>query len=1032
MRFFLIFFITFGLTTEMQAAPSHVHSDAVSNFIAGLDLSDKYIQQSFKQCFPNTLDTTITLEGDNTTYIITGDINAMWVRDSCAQVHPYIFLSRNDNNLKRVINGTILRHIKHMNIGDPFINSWEEGYTVHEYKYEPDGPAYFIRMCWLYWKVSGDTSWTNGTGSFDCHNAFNRILDKLRLEQTNHTPYTGMVYSLFRPSDDNCVYPYLVPSNMFLASTLPKLKEMYQAFWPSDTGNINRCQLIRDTIMSGLTNFALYDHPVYGKIWAFEVDGNGQFLLIDDANVPSLLSAPYIEFCSNNDTVYRNTRRFLLSSSDPYYYSGSFGSGVGSYHTAQVDSRRAWPMSVMMQAFTSGDDQETALMLDYLNNMDAGTHFMHEGVYVDNPAQYSRSWFAWANTLLGELVMRKILGLNFYPGDGVYLRPVPNNRLQSMVLTNSVSFGDVNNIKIRITGTGPGILSGTINAGPVIPDAQKGIRISSDPADINIKMKTNLVIQKSVNLTGFFNRDGMSWDSAKNNGSISGSGNTSYDALFIPDILYSSYSGLRFSMGNKSDGQNNVISSGGQTITLTNVKAAKLHILASGVNGSQTGVFRIRYRDNSYEDIQKSFTDWCSDEPAYEEHSAVVMGHRHDSGSDQVVKCHVYEYVLYLNKNKALASITLPANAGMVILAMNICDFIPDQLSVSTNKVPKFVIGLDLESGPSGQVLVWDPIERNSDNSILDSTSRILFYRIYQSTDLKNWVIVAEKTNTSCPLNTFGPGYFKVTALNAGYQEGDAWAFLSTSTNLILTYRDSTDDALMVKLILSPGIYRSFCRENNAHQDDLYLKVSVQDPDEDSLFTYKISARTYSADTELAETALPVPMDAIFYFRVDPVTGYIEDTTVSSPDAGRYIKVFRHNGIEWVYFSGAADPDSNSVAVKPDRTGRYSIRMKKVSPDEFTLMQIEPKKIFTPAGTEPHNRIRFYFENPQIKKAGCRIFTVKGGYIKDLDMTMNSLTDGYFSWNGKDKDGRECASGVYVYQLECGNKIISGTIILAR
>lgn len=454
----------------------------VNAFTSGLRLSDSYAQETFKNCLPNTLQTTTKLKSDNTTFTITGDIPAMWVRDSCAQINPYVSMAKGNPELQRVISGTILRHAKHFNSNypdAPFINSWKDDYSPWEYKYEPDGVAYLTRLASNYTKTTGDTSWAHQTGDFDAHRAFNQALDCIE----KNTGATGMVKCPHRPSDDETKYPYNIPDNMFLAASLPKLKDMYLTLW-NDPVRAKQCDQIEQRIREGIERYGTYNHPTYGKMWAYETDGSGNVNLMDDANVPSLLSAPYLEFCSAKDPVYQNTRRFALSPDNPYYYSGSQGAGVGSPHTP---GKRVWPLAITMQALTSDDPQEVQKLLTSLNKLDAGTHYMHEGVNPDNPGEYSRGWFSWANSLYGEMMITKVLGLNYQPGEGTYVKPSLSPQLNQVGLDTPVPYGDISSLKLQASGEGSKILSATINGHPAPIDPQKGVKVTEDPADVVIK-----------------------------------------------------------------------------------------------------------------------------------------------------------------------------------------------------------------------------------------------------------------------------------------------------------------------------------------------------------------------------------------------------------------------------------------------------------------------------------------------------------------------------------------------------------------
>ncbi len=145
------------------------------------------------------------------------------------------------------------------------------------------------------------------------------------------------------------------------------------------------------------------NHRIYGKIYAFEVDGYGNVLCMDDANVPSLLSLPYLGCCKATDPLYESTRAFVLSKANPYYFSGSAGEGVGGPH---VGMDMIWPLGITMRALTSRDHHEISRCLRLLKETHAGTGFMHESFHKDDPKKFTRKWFAWANTLFGEMIVK--------------------------------------------------------------------------------------------------------------------------------------------------------------------------------------------------------------------------------------------------------------------------------------------------------------------------------------------------------------------------------------------------------------------------------------------------------------------------------------------------------------------------------------------------------------------------------------------------------------------------------------------------
>ena len=203
--------------------------------------------------------------------------------------------------------------------------------------------------------------------------------------------YTGMTWSGFRPSDDACVYHYLVPSNMMAVSALRKMQD-----FPVSQALKERAELLAVQIDTGIRTYGIYEHPVYGKIYAYETDGMGNYNLMDDANIPSLLAAPWFGYCDREDEIYQNTRRFILSKENPYYYSGSKAAGVGSPHTPDG---YVWPIAIAVRGLTATNKKEKEEMLQMLLDMTGGTGYMHEGVDVNAPENYTRPWFAWANSM---------------------------------------------------------------------------------------------------------------------------------------------------------------------------------------------------------------------------------------------------------------------------------------------------------------------------------------------------------------------------------------------------------------------------------------------------------------------------------------------------------------------------------------------------------------------------------------------------------------------------------------------------------
>jgi uncharacterized protein len=417
-------------------------SEAVEKTIRDIKsaIKDPEMGWLFENCFPNTLDTTVTYtekDGKPDTFVITGDIHAMWLRDSSAQVWPYLPLAASDPKLKNLLAGVIHRQNKCILI-DPYANAfndgpadspWKDDITdmkpeLHERKWEVDSLCYPIRLAHGYWKATGDTS------VFDSNweSAMALVLQTFREQQRKKSrgPYkfqrvtgwqtdtvagggygnpiqpVGMICSIFRPSDDATIFPFLIPSNLFAVTSLRQMAEIFNVVKGKGQLAKEAADLALD-VENAIQLYAVAEHLNFGKMYAFEVDGYGNKLYMDDANVPSLLSIPYLTGLAESDDVYRNTRKFLISSSNPYYYKGTAGEGQGGPHSGV---NMIWPLGITMRALTSNNPEEIRFCLNSLKTTHAGTGFMHESFHKDDASNFTRKWFAWANTLFGELILK--------------------------------------------------------------------------------------------------------------------------------------------------------------------------------------------------------------------------------------------------------------------------------------------------------------------------------------------------------------------------------------------------------------------------------------------------------------------------------------------------------------------------------------------------------------------------------------------------------------------------------------------------
>jgi len=438
-----IFAFPANTSTESKrtlAPDRRFRSGAVEEYILSIRkiIRDPELAEIFSNCYPNTLDTTVhpgTFEGKPDTSVITGDIPAMWLRDSSAQVWPYLPLASKDDSLRSLLEGVIRRQTRCVLI-DPYANCFmadldapplessrkdltEMKRGVGERKYELDSLCYPIRLAYGYWKNTGDTrpfgsAWKlamqtvlqtmrvqqrkTGAGPYRFQRAAINPTDSLVNSTGNPIRPVGLIASAFRPSDDACILSFLVPANLFAVTSLRQLAEMSNAIL-HDTTMANEASCLAGEVQAALSQYALID-TASGTIWAYEIDGYGGHILMDDANVPSLLGLPYI--ASSPDTaVYARTRSFVWSEQNPWFFRGSAGEGIGGPH---IGPDSIWPMSQIVYALTSNSKVEIRNSLGMLKASAASTGFMHESYNRNDSSHFTRAWFAWGNTLFGELV----------------------------------------------------------------------------------------------------------------------------------------------------------------------------------------------------------------------------------------------------------------------------------------------------------------------------------------------------------------------------------------------------------------------------------------------------------------------------------------------------------------------------------------------------------------------------------------------------------------------------------------------------
>lgn len=393
------------------------------------------IGEVFSNCYGNTIHKTVKQLKDGSTFVITGDIPAMWLRDSVCQLRPYLILCQEDVDIADLMEGLIKRQFDFM-WKDPYANAFNEAENnmghqedntnmqpyIWERKYEIDSLCFPIQFSYLFWKNAKRTSHFTK----EWKETVIKVLDVLRTEQYHETrsdyrferqncPFTdtlsrngmgaqvkegiGLVWSGFRPSDDACTYGYLIPSNMFLVVVLRYLAEIARDIY-SDEKLAQEVEQLGQEIDAAIQQYAIV--PQKMPCYAYEVDGYGKYMIMDDANLPSLLSLPYIKYCSYEDEIYQNTLISILSEENPYYFKGTKLQGIGSAHTP---AGFVWDIGVAMEGLVEQNQEKKLEIINRLIENDGGTGLMHESINCNDDTDYTREWFSWANAVFAELVL---------------------------------------------------------------------------------------------------------------------------------------------------------------------------------------------------------------------------------------------------------------------------------------------------------------------------------------------------------------------------------------------------------------------------------------------------------------------------------------------------------------------------------------------------------------------------------------------------------------------------------------------------
>ncbi|MDF2868997.1 MAG: metal-independent alpha-mannosidase [Anaerocolumna sp.] len=425
------------MSTDMKQQRLNEAISEIAVNIASRFKENQKLYQTFINCFESTAKTTTKFLKEDEVFVFTGDIAAMWLRDSSAQVVHYLPFLKEYGIVEEFVRGLIKRQMKYILI-DPYANAfnetangncWEVDITEinpwnWERKYEVDSLCYPVWLIHEYYERTGNRD----IFTPEVKMAFEEII-KLWIKEQNHesqsdysfvrlncppsdtltregkgepTAYTGMTWSGFRPSDDACCYGYLIPANMFAVVVLGYmenyLREIYQ-----DTELADQAAKLKETIEKGISQYGIVDTEEFGKVYAYETDGLGGYNLMDDANVPSLLSIPWLKYRDKDDSIYENTRRCILSRKNPYYYEGTAAKGIGSPHTPE---QYIWHIALTMEGLTATKQEDRLRILNTLLATDADKMVMHEGFCCNDPKLYTREWFAWANSLFALFVMQ--------------------------------------------------------------------------------------------------------------------------------------------------------------------------------------------------------------------------------------------------------------------------------------------------------------------------------------------------------------------------------------------------------------------------------------------------------------------------------------------------------------------------------------------------------------------------------------------------------------------------------------------------
>jgi meiotically up-regulated gene 157 (Mug157) protein len=407
------------LATTLAAAPAYAADTLSAGGMIGIPI------MVAPGALFHTLAADFSPQPDGTMYVQTGDIPAMWLRDSAAQTLPYVRLARDRPRLNAWIRAVIEREARNI-AKDPYANAFRVDYRTWERKWEVDSLAYPVVLAWAY----DDAFHDRHIFTPALHRAIARIVATYGCE-TRHascSPYRippgsgpptraaapgiGLIWSAFRPSDDPTRYGYNIPGQMFATTALRDIAGLARDGY-DDESLADRAGALADTIALAIARYGVVHAAACGgPVYAYEIDGKGGVVTYDDANLPSLLGAPLTGFTSIDDPIYRRTRACLLTSNDRYFFRGRIASGIGSPHTPPG---YVWPLALMSRALTSTDRREVLQQLRFLADSAGPGGRIHESFDPNDPAKFTRAEFGWANAMYAELLFRAAADLPAQP-----------------------------------------------------------------------------------------------------------------------------------------------------------------------------------------------------------------------------------------------------------------------------------------------------------------------------------------------------------------------------------------------------------------------------------------------------------------------------------------------------------------------------------------------------------------------------------------------------------------------------------------